>query len=198
MPANLFATLSFVFITTFTPGPNNLTSASMGVAHGYRSTLRYLAGMTAGVFGVMVISGWVSATLLRYLPAIEPALRIVGAGYILYLAFSILKANYTFDQSEARPMGFAQGLALQLLNPKLIVYSLTLFSTFLAPISGSAALLGLVAALLAAIAFSAASTWALFGTGIKLYLHQPRLKAVVNIALGLLLVYTAVELAGLL
>ncbi len=198
MPDNLFALLSFVLITTFTPGPNNISAASLGVVHGYKDTLNYQAGMAAGVWVMMILAAWVSASLLRYFPAIEPVLRWIGAAYILYLAFSILKASYAFDGGELKPLGFGRGFMLQLLNPKLVAYGLTLFATFLAPITSSLALLALAAALLAVTAFCATSTWALFGAAIKVYLRQPRVKTIVNILLALLLAYTAIELAGLL
>jgi threonine/homoserine/homoserine lactone efflux protein len=54
-----------------------------------------------------------------------------------------------------------------------------------------------VVTFLAIVAFCAASTWALFGTTIKSQLQNPRLKMVVNIALSLSLVYTAISLIGL-
>jgi threonine/homoserine/homoserine lactone efflux protein len=54
-----------------------------------------------------------------------------------------------------------------------------------------------VAALLAAVSFFATSAWALFGTAIKTYLHDPRLITAINIILSLLLIYTAVTLTGI-
>jgi cysteine/O-acetylserine efflux protein len=57
-------------------------------------------------------------------------------------------------------------------------------------------LLALVAILLAAISFCATSVWALFGTGIKSHLQNPRLKTIVNIILSLSLVYAAIALIG--
>jgi len=170
----------------------------MGVLHGYKKTLRYQAGLAAGVFGVMLLSGWISAALLSVLPALEPALRYLGAAYILYLAFGMLKASYIFTEQAENRLGFAHGVALQVLNPKLIVYAFTLFGAFLAPITSNAALLVLAAALLSATSLGATSVWALFGTAIKTYLHNPRLKAAANIILSLLLVYTAIELASIL
>jgi cysteine/O-acetylserine efflux protein len=198
MSLDLFAILSFVLISTFTPGPSNIASASMGVLHGYKRTLSYQIGLAAGVFFVMLVSGWVSSTLLRLAPALEPALRYVGAGYLLYLAFGIFKASYLFADRGTKPLGFAHGVMLQVLNPKLFFYAFTLFSAFLASITGNIALLALAAALLAAVSFGATSTWALFGAAIKSYLHRPRVKAVVNIILAILLVYAALELAGVL
>jgi cysteine/O-acetylserine efflux protein len=198
MPSNLFPLLSFVLISTFTPGPSNISSASMGMLHGYKHTLNYQVGLAAGVFLVMFLSGWVSTALLQFIPALEPALRYIGAGYLLYLAFGLLKASYIFTEQDTKPLGFTHGVMLQILNPKLFFYALTLFSAFLASAVGDLALLIGAAALLSAIAFSATSIWALFGSMIKTYLHQPGVKVVVNGVLALLLVYSAMNLAGVL
>ena len=195
---NLFPVLSFVLITTFTPGPNNISSASMGVLYGYKNTLHYLVGITVGFFFMMLLSASISTSLLNLVPAFEPVLRLVGAGYILYLAFATLKASYSFQEGNLKPMGFVKGLMLQLLNPKVIVYGLTLFSAFLVSITNNVVMLVLAAVFLAAVAFCATSTWALFGTAIKTYLHHPRVKIAVNSVLSLLLIYTALELAGIL
>jgi len=194
---NLPALISFVLITTFTPGPNNISSASMGVLHGYKKTLNYMGGILCGFFFVMLVSGLVSTTLLTIFPPFENVLRIVGAAYILYLAYSILKASYTFEDSDIKPLGFTNGLMLQLVNPKGVVYGLTLFSAFLAPITGSFGLIILAGILLTIVAFSSVSTWALFGTAIRTYLRQPRIKTTVNVILALLLVYTAIDLVGI-
>ena len=196
MSANLFSLLSFVLISTFTPGPSNISSASLGVIHGYKNTLNYQMGLAAGVFIMMLLSGWLSTGLLAIFPALEPALRYLGAGYILYLAFGILRATYIFTEQNVKSVGFAHGFILQILNPKMIVYAFTLFSAFLAPITNNLALVALVAALLAIVSFGATSAWALFGTAIKRHLHNPYLNLTINIVLSLFLVYAAVELAG--
>jgi threonine/homoserine/homoserine lactone efflux protein len=117
---------------------------------------------------------------------------------MLYLAFGILKASYIFADRDSKPLGFTHGVMLQVLNPKLFFYAFTLFSAFLASTTGNLVLLAVAAALLAAISFGATTTWALFGAAIKSYLHQPRVKTVVNILLALLLVYAALELVGVL
>jgi cysteine/O-acetylserine efflux protein len=198
MSIHLFTLISYVLISTFTPGPSNISSASIAVQNGYKNTLNYQAGLATGVFFMMLFSGLISATFLGIFPAFEPVLRYAGAVYILYLAFGILKASYSFSDQKGRPFRYVHGLTLQVLNPKLIVYAFTLFSGFLIPITGNAALVVLAAAILAAISFGATSVWAIFGTAIKTYLHNHRLKTIVNILLSLSLVYTAIVLTGLL
>lgn len=197
MAVSLFPILSYVFISTFTPGPSNISSASMAVIHGYKNTLKYQLGLAIGVFLLMFISGWFSATLLNLFPALEPILRYVGAAYILYLAFILLKASYTFSEKNEKPLGLVQGMMLNILNPKLVVYAFTLFSAFLSSMTIRFTTLTIICFLLAAVSFCATSLWALFGNAIRRYLHNPGLKIVVNIILSLMLVYAAVTLMGL-
>jgi cysteine/O-acetylserine efflux protein len=168
----------------------------MGVLYGYRNTLRYIAGIVTGVCLYMLLAGGVSASLLTLIPSIEKPLRFVGAAYILWLAFKTVQASYQFEKQTSRPMGFVNGLLLQLVNFKSIVFGLTLFSTFLAPIARTPTYLLLAAASLAGITFVATSTWALGGTAINTHLHQPAVRSAINLLLALLLVYTAANIAG--
>ena len=169
----------------------------MAVIHGYKKTIHYQAGLAAGVFLLMVLSGLFSSTILNIFPSLEPIMRYVGAGYILYLALGILRASYSFTEESQKPLGLANGFMLQILNPKLTIYAFTLFSVFLVPITTNIPFLILVAIVLAVTSFCATSIWALFGTAIQAYLHNPRLKLIVNIVLSLSLVYTAITLTGL-
>jgi cysteine/O-acetylserine efflux protein len=197
MPTGLIPILSYILISSFTPGPSNISTASLAVLHGYKNTLRYQVGLAAGVLLLMFLSGLLSTTILKSFPSFEPIMRYVGAAYILYLAFGILKASYTFVEKDSEPLGFLHGFLLQILNPKLFVYAFTLFSAFLAAKTQNILVLLLMVTFLAVVAFCATSTWALFGTAIKTYLQHPRLKMVVNIALSLSLVYTAISLMGI-
>jgi len=193
---NLFSVAAYVLISTFTPGPSNISSASMAILHGYKNTLKYQAGLAAGVFLLMFLSGLFSAALLKIFPALEPVLRYAGAAYILYLAFGILKASYNFTEKDVKSFKFTHGVMLNILNPKLYVYTFTLFSTFLASVSQNIPTLIMVAVVLAVVSFCATSVWALSGSSIKTQLRSPRLQMAVNIILSLLLVYAAVSLTG--
>ena len=198
MIINLLPVISYVLISTFTPGPSNISSASLAVLHGYKNTLKFQAGLALGVFLLMLLSGLLSTTLVKSFPAFEPIMRYLGAAYILYLAFGILKASYTFTEKDTKPLGFLHGFILQISNPKLFVYAFTLFSAFLASITTNLTFLLMIVILLAATSFCSTSVWALFGTAIKTYLQHPRWKVVVNIVLSLSLVYTAISLTGIL
>jgi cysteine/O-acetylserine efflux protein len=196
MLTSLLPVISYALISIFTPGPSNIASASMGLLYGYRNTIRYLVGLATGFLLVMLFSAVISFVFLDLFPAVEPVLRLVGAAYILYLAFLILKASYAFDPMTTKPMGFTQGILLQLFNPKGIIFGLTVFSGFIAPMTDNIVMLVLAALLLTLAAFTATSLWALFGWVIKDYLRRPRVNLAINIIFALFLVYTAIDLAA--
>ena len=188
--------LSYVLISTFTPGPSNLTSTSLALLHGYRQTLPYQMGLALGVVLLMALSGLVSAALFQIFPMLQQLLHYVGAAYMLYLAYTIAQASYVFTVQRVKPLGFTHGLLLQLLNPKLWIYAFTLFSTFLVPLTTSVVMVSLAALVLAAISFVATSLWALFGNTLKAYLHMPAVQIGLNLVLASSLVYVALALLG--
>lgn len=198
MNTDFIALASFVVITTFTPGPNNISSASMGLLHGYKKSLGYLFGIVTGFFLIMLICGWISATIIQLLPSLEIILRIFGAIYILWLAFHTLKANYSFKEEQQTMMGFSNGFFLQLLNPKVTIYGLTLYSTFLGDAVANWGVLLISALAFTGVGFCAISSWTLFGATIRTYLNSPFLKSLLNTILFILLVFTAIEISGIL
>ena len=198
MNIEMIPLMSFVIVTTFTPGPNNISSASMGVMYGYRKTFNYLIGISSGFFVVMIACAYLSSVLLNFLPSAERYLRWIGACYILWLAVGIIHSNQSTSEPDKPEMAFTKGFILQLFNPKVAVYGLTLYSTFLASISSRLDYLSLSAVAFAITAFVATSTWALFGAAIKNKLKDALFRKILNISLSILLIYTAVELSGLL
>ena len=100
MALNFLPLLSYVLISTFSPGPSNITSASLGVQQGYRRSLQFLGGLAAGVFVIMLLSGGITATLLGLFPMLEPVLRYAGAAYILYLALRHSQSQLRLQRAE--------------------------------------------------------------------------------------------------
>jgi cysteine/O-acetylserine efflux protein len=192
------ALIPFALITTFTPGPNNLSCASMGINFGIKKTMTYLFGIITGFFLLLLLCGFFSNLLLTAIPSIEPILRWIGATYILYLAYCTFKTSFSFKEKTNQYLwGFYKGVLLQFLNPKGIIYGLTLYSVFLNPLIGNFFYIVLFSLGFALLCFCSILTWAFFGAIINQYLHQAKLRIILNSILALLLVYTAVKITGL-
>lgn len=192
--SELVAALGFILISTYTPGPNNITSAAMGALHGYRRTLPYLAGITAGFFVVMLACAFAAGTVLRTFPQLETALRLGSVAYTLYLAYGVLHIGRPTDATPAALLTFWHGALLQVLNVKLLLYGLTLFSTYFAVVAAQPVWLAAAMPLLLLNCFVALSAWTLFGTVFRRVLNTPRTRVIFNVGLALFLVYSAFEL----
>jgi cysteine/O-acetylserine efflux protein len=186
----------FVSVATFTPGPGNITSAAMGMVFGYRRTFRFLLGIVMGYLSIMMLCAFVSRGVLTTIPSVEPFLRIFGVCYLLWLTAGTARATYAMDNGNRQPLAFLHGFWLQALNPKAIIFGLTIYTTFLASLSTRPEALAGSAFLLALVTFCSVSLWAFVGTRIGSFLHLPGVRKVVNGVLVVLLLYCAFSLSG--
>ena len=198
MEIDFVALVPFALINIFSPGPNNLLAASMGMRFGYRRTFPFLVGIFSGFFMVFLACLVIAALLVHILDQIERILSISGALYILYLAYRMFSTRYEVDTSQAQPLHWVDGVVLQVMNPKVMIFALTLFTTFLRgmPIGFPGVLV--VPASFALISLSSTSTWAAAGSAIATLMRKPRIARTVNTILALSLVVIAIDLAGLL
>jgi threonine/homoserine/homoserine lactone efflux protein len=129
-----------------TPGPNMLYLVSRSLTQGRRAGLVSLLGVAAGfvVYLAAAVAG--IATVFTQVPAAYTALRVAGAGYLLWLAWKTLRPGgaSVFAPKELPPDGpcrlFAMGFVTNLLNPKIAVLYVSLLPQFIDPDRGSVAL----------------------------------------------------------
>lgn len=198
MPAiNWVPLLTFLLITTLTPGPNNLSCISMGVQHGYKRSLVYIIGIVFGIFVQSLIAGFISNKLLNLFPGFETILRLIGAAYIFWLALITFNSKYCSDNNGEIALGFKEGFFLQFLNPKAIFFVLTVYTAYLQPILGNILLVFLAALLLGLRSFLVNSTWAVFGSAIRRFLSNPVINKVFNGVVSAALIYNAADLIKL-
>jgi cysteine/O-acetylserine efflux protein len=189
--ANLYPFLSYVFVTTFTPGPNNVLAMSNGMRYGYRNILKFLLGIFSGFSLLMLLCGLLNFALVSLLPQVEFGLKIAGAVYMVYLAVHILRSKPAEDTQSTKDLNtFWAGFTLQFVNLKGILYGVTVYSTFIVPSHPGALVLSLYAPLLAGICFLATTCWALGGNLFSSFLKKYTFWF--NLAMAALLVYTAV------
>lgn len=195
MTLELIPLTTYVLATIFSPGPNNLYSATLGINQGYKKTLPFLLGVCSGYFVLMMLCAFASTQLIQAFPDVQHILAYVGASYILYLAYATLRSELKGDDN-AEPLKYAylKGALLQLVNPKAIIFGFTLFSTLLSPLNGSLSLLALAAVTLSVITLSAVSLWAMFGAVARQKLDNEHTKRKVKWVLVALLLYTAINL----
>jgi cysteine/O-acetylserine efflux protein len=189
---NWLSFISYVVVSTFTPGPNNISSMSNASRYGFMKSLFYRLGITAGFFMIMGLCALFSATLLKYIPALKPFMQGLGAAYILWLAWKTYSSRSSGGHSVEAESTFLSGLLLQFANVKVILYGITAMSTFVLPYTSSLPLLIAASAVLALTAFVSTSLWAAFGAVFSRFLRSH--ERLMNAVMALLLVYCAVSL----
>ena len=182
------AFMAYIFLTAFTPGPNNIMAMSNAGNFGLRRALIFSLGVFFGMLIVMSACAAAGSLLYAAVPAIEPWLRLAGTAYILFLAWMIFRSTGGPD-GDARTSGFLNGVIMQLINVKVIIYGLTALSVFVLPHYTSLPSLAGFVLILSAMGLAGTAAWACGGSLLhKLFLTRRRL---VNTVLALSLVICA-------
>ncbi len=194
---NLIAIASFAFVTSVTPGPNNLMLLASGANFGFRRTLPHMLGISLGMVLLLTcVLGGLGELFSRF-PQLQVLLRIAGVGYLLWLSWKILQTpprDLQQGDNEAQPFSWWQAVLFQFVNPKAWIMAITAVSSF--TLAGDAYWASgmLLVLVFAVVNLPAISAWAGFGTLMQQFLstaarqiHFNRVMAVLT-ALTILLI----------
>ncbi|HJF34362.1 MAG TPA: LysE family transporter [Sporosarcina psychrophila] len=191
MPVLTF--LLYVFVMSFTPGPNNIMAMLFANQFGFKKTLRFCLGVGAGFFVIMILSSYFNLILHNFIPKVEFPMMLLGAGYMLFLAIKIITSSTTStDEGGGKYNSFFAGMLLQFVNPKGVLYGITVIATFILPYYSSTIDLLLFSLFLGFVGIMSTCSWSLFGSIFQKFLSDYRKQF--NIVMALLLVYSAVSI----
>lgn len=184
--------LLYLTVSAFTPGPNNLMCMYLGANYGLRGSRKFITASMLSVLVKALLCGLLNVALAQFIPAVIPVMKWVGAAYMLYLAWSMLKSGLK-PGASAEQKGestYSAGILLQILNMKSWISALSLFSVYIVPyttalwaiFAGSFTMFGLLVV--------ASLSWCLFGRAIKNVYEKYRLP--LSVVMALSLVYCAV------
>lgn len=176
-------------ISTFTPGPTNVVILSTVQRFGARKALNYAYGATLGFGMLLGMSALLNTLLVALVPSILTAMQLIGSGYMLYLAYLLCKRN------DARPAmnqaaAFGSGFVMQFLNPKVVIFALTVIPAFIPPSDSSRPALAAGVLTITGIGFAAFISWVAFGSIFRSALQKHA--KTVNVVLAGALAYAAV------
>ncbi len=184
--------VTYTFVMSITPGPNNVMLTASGASFGFRRTLPHLLGIAAGfVVQLLAVCAGLSVLFTRW-PALQSALGWAGAAYLLYLGWHMLGAGDPRARHSHRPITFLEAALFQFLNPKAWVMSATAATLFLPQDLGVLLQGGYMAGIMEGIGLPCMMVWALFGSSLRGVLAVPRARSVFNVSMALALAVTAV------
>ncbi|MCA0046608.1 LysE family translocator [Mesorhizobium sp. B283B1A] len=185
------ALLVYAFVTSITPGPNNLMLLASGVNFGLVRSVPHMLGISIGFLVLLLAVGLGLGAVLTAFPALHTALKIAGAAYLLYLAWKIAMSRSFAGKGEAsgRPMRFIDAAAFQWVNPKAWVMAITAMAVYSNPEHPFLSV-ALISVAFTIVNLPSVSVWAGFGTALRGFLSDPVRLKWFNIAMGVLLAAT--------
>ncbi|MCB1390207.1 MAG: LysE family translocator [Rhodobacteraceae bacterium] len=185
MPLDTFlALLTFAFVASMTPGPNNVMLLASGVNFGVMRTLPHMAGITVGFVVMIALVGLGVAGLFTSWPAGRQVLTWVSVAYLLWLAWKIATAPPPSAEirAGARPLSFLQAAAFQWVNPKGWTAALTANALY-APGSDLPSV-ALVAGAFLLVSLPSVVVWTVAGRGLRSFLQNPVRLRVFNLVMA--------------
>lgn len=182
------ALLLFSFVSSVTPGPNNIMLFASGVNFGVRRSIPHMLGISFG-FGLLLTAvGAGLGAVLKAVPIAFVALKIVGGAYMLYLAWRIATSGPPDSATRtAQPMGFWEAVAFQWVNPKAWVMAAVAMATY--TLDGSYAVNVLIVVLtFSLVNLPTISAWAMFGLWMRRFLSNPKILRIFNVTMAVALI----------
>ena len=193
-PDVLLAFSLFAFVTSVTPGPNNIMMLASGVNFGFRRSIPHIIGISSGFMVMVIAVGLGLNEIFTRYPLSYTVMRWTGAAYLAYLAWAIATSATSHppedktdaERAASRPIGFLAAAAFQWVNPKAWIMAVSAFSTYV-PAANNPMLIVGTAALFAVINAPCVGLWAAFGAKMRVLLKTPRFRRLFNIAMAVLL-----------
>jgi len=189
----ILAFAAFAFVSSITPGPNNLMLMSSGANFGFKMTVPHLLGVVIG-FAIMIeLVGLGVMQLFNALPVTYDILKVISIVYLLYLAYKIATATPSESKDIAekgKPFSFMQAALFQWVNPKAWTMALTAVSVY-AP-EQNLLTVTIISVIFAVVGFPCVVSWIVLGQKMQAVLKQPSHMQKFNWAMAGLLIISIV------
>ena len=183
-----------------TPGPGAFLSMSTGGRHGYWAAFIAILGLQVAILVHLLIVAVGFGALLAASETAFFVVKLMGAAYLVWLGIAKWRAPLSPVDGNlvSLPRGgfFLQGLLVNLINPKAIVFIGALVPQFINPVQPILAQYLIVAATLSSIDVITMSIYALAAVRMGQWMHNPKAIQLQNRTFGGLFFSAGVLLAG--
>jgi len=169
------------------PGPAPIALAATGAVFGFRKGIPFLLGILAGIACAIIAATLGLGVLFTTFPAVKVSFQILGALYILYIAYKIAFAPSVNNKDQSNAPKFRDGFILNLLNPKVYAVFLAIYSQFLLPLENLTLSYSVTGFVCFVVAVVVDILWLFFGRSLKLVFSNPRHAKFIRIIFAILM-----------
>lgn len=185
-------------LLTLAPGPDNMYLLAKSLASGAKSGVALSGGLASGIVfhtGLVMLG---AAALIKASPFAFMALKFVGAGYLLYLAWQAFHEQGDLELGQnndtlAYGALYRRGVLMNILNPKVLLFFLAFLPQFVDTGSEQLALqIALLGAVFALQAFVIFAFIAICAGRVRAFISKTRnLNRILGVVQGVVLVAIA-------
>ena len=162
---------------SFSPGPNTTLSTALAANHGLRRAMPFVCAVPVGWGALLALCALGLGALVVAVPLLSWAVKLLGVGYLLWLAFRlafktppVLAGTPT---SAGTVVTFWQGAALQFVNIKAWMLALSIVSGWIAGHADAPLRFAIVLPVMGVFAFASNLVYALVGSLLRAWLAGP-------------------------
>ena len=133
--------VSFIFATAvlaISPGPDNIFVLTQSIVYGKKKALAIVGGLMTGCLIHTSLVAFGVSVIIKENEAVFLVIKILGAAYLLYLAYLVYKSDAEINfsvqdkkSSKSSAKLFRIGFLMNVLNPKVTLFFLALLPQFL-------------------------------------------------------------------
>lgn len=183
-------------VMSFSPGPNNTLSTALAANLGFSRALRFACAVPVGWGLLLALCAAGVGGLIVAAPALRIAVKVLGVGYLLWLAAKLSQSSSLGQADSARlDVTFWQGAALQFVNIKAWMFALSVVAGWIAGRTDALERFAIVAPVMMFFAFVSNVVYAAAGALLRDWLAHGTRLLWFNRAMALVLAGTAAWMA---
>ena len=197
------AFLAAALVIAVSPGPGAVLSMSTGLRYGYAAALRAIAGLQIALLLQLCVVALGLGAVLTTSEAAFAVVKFAGAAYLIWLGVQKWRSppepiggDGEGQRVQSRRQLYAQGILVNLTNPKAIVFIAALVPQFIVPDQPQWPQFAIIGATMVAVDTMVMSCYALLATRFRPLLRNPRLLRLQNRIFGGLFVGAGAMLAA--
>ena len=119
-----------MFVTSCSPGPNNIVASYSGFNFGILKTIPHMLGVIFGFTALVAIMNFGLVSVFQKYPIIQEILKYTGSLFLIYLAYKISFSKSNSEDSKKNPVKFLETFFFQFINPKSVIVAIIMVSTY--------------------------------------------------------------------
>ena len=132
MHPEILSIILFGIVAAYTPGPNNFVAFYSGFNFGIKKTLPHIFGVTFGFPFLLLCMALGLINIFKLYPLIQEILKYLGTLFLIYLAYKIsFSGSISGENKNQNPVKFLETFIFQFLNPKGVIASVIVVSTYI-------------------------------------------------------------------